>query len=141
MIGCHSCVFSDLDCRIASPTPGRFGCSGRNSGAIGLLFERFDATLRQSGYIAMAGQIVDASLIAAPRQRNTQDEKKAIKDGRIPDAWKDKPTKLRRKDRDARWTGQIHQGQAARGWIDAARRSGDSGVRHGNRDRDNDDED
>ena len=52
------------------------------AGAIGPLFERFDATLRQSGYIAMAGQIVDASLIAAPRQRNTQDEKKAIKDGR-----------------------------------------------------------
>ena len=41
------------------------------AGAIGALFERFDATLRQSGYIAMAGQIVDASLIAAPRQRNT----------------------------------------------------------------------
>jgi IS5 family transposase len=74
------------------------------AGAIGPLFERFDATLRQSGYIAMAGQIVDASLIAAPRQRNTQDEKKAIKDGRIPDAWKDKPAKLRQKDRDARWT-------------------------------------
>ena len=52
----------------------------------------------------MAGQIVDASLIAAPRQRNTQDEKKAIKDGRIPDDWKDKPAKLRQKDRDARWT-------------------------------------
>jgi transposase, IS5 family len=63
------------------------------------LFERFDATLRQSGYIAMSGQIVDASLIAAPRQRNTQDEKKAIKDGRIPDDWKDKPAKLRQKDR------------------------------------------
>ena len=25
-------------------------------------------------------------------------------DGRIPDAWKDKPAKLRQKDRDARWT-------------------------------------
>jgi len=74
------------------------------AGAIGPLFERFDATLRQSGYIAMSGQIVDASLIAAPRQRNTQDEKKAIKDGRIPDDWKDKPAKLRQKDRDARWT-------------------------------------
>src|ERR1700730_2814298 len=73
------------------------------AGAIGPLFERFDATLRQSGYIAMSGQIVDASLIAAPRQRNTQDEKKA-KDGRIPDDWKDKPAKLRQKDRDARWT-------------------------------------
>src|SRR5580704_10954007 len=55
------------------------------AGAIGPLFERFDAMVRQSGYLAMSGQIVDASLIAAPRQRNTQDEKKAIKDGRIPD--------------------------------------------------------
>src|SRR5438132_2082263 len=96
------------------------------AGAIGPLFEHFDATLRQSGYIAMSGQIVDATLIAAPRQRNTQDEK-AIKDGRIPDDWKDKPAKLRQKDRDA--DSQIHQGQAARGWIDAARRSGDSGLR------------
>jgi len=40
------------------------------AGAIGPLFERFDATLRQSGYIAMSGQIVYASLTAAPRQRN-----------------------------------------------------------------------
>src|SRR5882724_4103005 len=44
------------------------------------------------------------ALIAVPRQRNTQDEKKAIKDGCIPDDWKDKPAKLRQKDRDARWT-------------------------------------
>jgi transposase, IS5 family len=55
------------------------------AGAIGPLFERFDATLRRSGYIAMSGQIVDASLIAAPPQRNTEEEKKAIKEGRIPD--------------------------------------------------------
>ncbi len=40
------------------------------------------------GYIAMSGQIVDASLVAAPRQRNTDDEKKAIKEGRIPLNWK-----------------------------------------------------
>ena len=37
-------------------------------------------------------------------QRNTDDEKKAIKEGRIPQDWKDKPAKLRQKDRDARWT-------------------------------------
>jgi transposase, IS5 family len=74
------------------------------AGAIGPLFERFDATLRQSGYIAMSGQIVDASLIAAPRQRNTNEEKVAIKEGRVPDDWKDKPAKLRQKDRDGRWT-------------------------------------
>jgi transposase, IS5 family len=74
------------------------------AGAISRLFERFDAMLREAGYIAMSGQIVDASLIAAPRQRNTDGVKKAIKEGRIPDEWKDKPAKLRQKDRDARWT-------------------------------------
>jgi transposase, IS5 family len=41
------------------------------AGAIKRLFERFDVTLRQAGLIAMSGQIVDASLIAAPRQRNS----------------------------------------------------------------------
>ena len=52
----------------------------------------------------MSGQIVDATIVAAPRQRNTIEEKKAIRDGRIPEAWKDKPAKLAQKDRDARWT-------------------------------------
>src|SRR6202008_1864116 len=47
------------------------------AGAIKTLFERFDAMLREAGYIPMSGQIVDASLIAAPRQRNTNDEKNA----------------------------------------------------------------
>ena len=74
------------------------------AGAIKRLFEQFDAMLRQAGYIAMSGQIVDASLVAAPRQHNTDDEKKAIKEGRIPPNWKAKPAKLRHKDRDARWT-------------------------------------
>ena len=50
------------------------------AGAIKRLFEQFDAMLRQAGCIAMSGQIVDASLVAAPRQRNTDDEKKAIKE-------------------------------------------------------------
>lgn len=68
------------------------------------LFDRFDTALRASGYIAMSGQIVDASLIAAPKQRTTQEEKQAIKEGRVPEAWTDKPAKLRQKDRDARWT-------------------------------------
>ena len=72
--------------------------------AIQPLFDRFDAALRASGYIAMGGQIVDASLVAAPKQRNTEDEKKALKEGRIPEAWKARPARLRQKDRDARWT-------------------------------------
>ena len=35
--------------------------------AIMPLFDRFDAALREAGYVAMGGQIVDASLIAAPK--------------------------------------------------------------------------
>jgi hypothetical protein len=57
-----------------------------------------------SGYLAMGGQIVDATIVAAPKQRNTDEEKRVIKEGRVPDAWKDKPAKLAQKDRDARWT-------------------------------------
>jgi transposase, IS5 family len=74
------------------------------AGAIKTLFERFDTMLRDAGYIAMSGQIVDSTLVAAPKQRNTKEEKDDIKAGRIPDAWKDRPAKLRQKDRDARWT-------------------------------------
>ena len=74
------------------------------AGAITPLFERFDRMLREAGYIPMSGQIVDASLVAAPRQRNTNAEKADIKAGRIPEHWRDKPAKLRHKDRDARWT-------------------------------------
>ena len=60
----------------------------------------------------MGGQFVDASLIAAPKQRNTEEEKRAIKDGRIPEAWKAKPAKLRQKDRDARWTVKFSKAKA-----------------------------
>ena len=74
------------------------------AGAIERLFERFDAMLRDAGYIAMSGQIVDSSLVAAPKQRNTKQEKDNIKAGKVPDAWKDRPAKLRQKDRDAHWT-------------------------------------
>ena len=52
----------------------------------------------------MGGQIIDATIISAPKQRNSEGEKAEIRAGRIPEAWKDKPAKLAQKDRDARWT-------------------------------------
>ena len=76
----------------------------KTAAAIDGLFRRFDEALRASGFLAMAGQIVDATIVAAPKQRNTMAEKAAIKDGRIPEEWQDKPAKLAQKDRDARWT-------------------------------------
>ena len=76
----------------------------KKTGAIDALFRRFDEALRSEGFLAMSGQIVDATIVAAPKQRNTIEEKAAIKEGRIPEDWKDKPAKLAQKDRDARWT-------------------------------------
>ncbi|KKN82445.1 hypothetical protein LCGC14_0308670 [marine sediment metagenome] len=42
----------------------------------------------------MSGQIMDATLVAAPRQRNTEDEMARIKAGETAkQIWKDKPFK------------------------------------------------
>ena len=72
-------------------------------GLIEKLFSIFDLTLKERGYLAMSGQIVDATIISAPRQRMTKEEKEKVKEGEIPEEWKAKPSKLAQKDRDARW--------------------------------------
>jgi len=72
--------------------------------ALDRLFDRLEGTIGEAGYLPMGGQIIDATLVAAPRQRNSEGEKAAIKAGEVPEAWKDKSAKLRQKDRDARWT-------------------------------------
>jgi transposase, IS5 family len=76
----------------------------RGKPAIEVLFKRFDAALSAAGFLAMGGQIIDATIVAAPKQRNTDGEKREIKEGRIPAEWAKRPAKLRQKDRDARWT-------------------------------------
>jgi IS5 family transposase len=76
----------------------------KRAGAVDALFARFDVTLRSAGYLAMGGQIVDATIVAAPKQRNTEAERAAIRAGAIPEGWAEKPARLRQKDRDARWT-------------------------------------
>lgn len=83
------------------------------AGAVENLFARFDKHLTKAGYLAMGGQIVDATIVAAPKQRNTDAEKADIKAGKIPDEWKDKPAKLRQKDRDARWTVKFSKAKTA----------------------------
>ena len=57
------------------------------AGAIDVLFNRFDATLRNAGYLPMSGQILDATLVAALKQRNTNAEKADMREGRIPQDW------------------------------------------------------
>jgi len=75
--------------------------------ALDRLFQRLERAITAAGYLPMGGQIVDATLVAAPRQRNTDGEKAAIKAGAIPKAWQDRPAKLAQKDRDARWTVKV----------------------------------
>ena len=74
------------------------------AGIIERLFDCFDQHLEANGYIARGGQIVDATIVQVPRQRNTHEENETVKSGRTPAAWKKKPAKNRQKDKDARWT-------------------------------------
>ena len=61
-------------------------------------------------YLPMAGQILDATLVAAPRQRNTAEEKARIKAGEKAAAiWPDKPARARQKDTDARWRVKVRK--------------------------------
>ncbi len=81
--------------------------------AIDTLFKRFDLALREAGYIAMSGQLVDSTLVAAPKQRNTDEEKKDIKAGKsATEIWPDDPAKAAQKDVDARWTVQFGKSRA-----------------------------
>ena len=73
-------------------------------GLVEKLFNRFDEQLWQSGLIPQGGQIIDASLVNVPKNRNKRDENKQIKAGKTPDGWDDKPNMKRQKDTDARWT-------------------------------------
>jgi IS5 family transposase len=66
------------------------------------LFERFDAMLRAKGWLAMGGQIVDATVVEARRPRLTRSEKDTIKGGGTPSGWsKARGAQI---DRDGRWT-------------------------------------
>ena len=51
----------------------------------------------------MGGQIIDATIVAAPRQRNSRDDNDRIKRGEIPQDWNAQSAKQRQKDVEARW--------------------------------------
>src|SRR3972149_4023668 len=66
------------------------------------LFEIFNETLDSMGVFANEGKMIDASFVEVPRQRNTREENKHIKEtGTAPEQWKEKPHKLCQKDLDA----------------------------------------
>ena len=74
------------------------------AGLVAKLFVLFNQHLEAKGYIARGGQIVDATIVSAPMQRNSRSENEAIKAGKTPEGWQEKPAKNAQKDKDARWT-------------------------------------
>jgi transposase, IS5 family len=74
------------------------------AGAVEGLFNQFDGYLKAKGYLAMGGQIIDATIVPVPRQRNSRDDNATVKAGETPREWEAQPAKDRQKDKDARWT-------------------------------------
>jgi len=70
--------------------------------AVEKLFAQFDAMLNAVGFAASGGQIIDATFVEVPRQRNGRDDNATIKKGEVPADWGEK--KKDHKDTDAKWT-------------------------------------
>ncbi|WP_026100947.1 IS5 family transposase [Synechococcus sp. PCC 7336] len=108
--------FLDLDIEDTIPdakTVWSFREQLTKHGLTRVLFEKFENYLSREGYHAQEGQIVDATLVPVPKQRNSRKENEKIRDGEIPEEWEDKPHRLAQKDLEARWTkknGQSHFG-------------------------------
>jgi len=73
------------------------------AGVIEQIFKTFDKQMSAKGFLIKEGSIIDATIVEAPKQRNSRDENQQIKQGEIPDEWKENPNMLRQKDTDARW--------------------------------------
>ena len=74
------------------------------AGLIEELFAQFGRHLEAKGYIARGGQMVDATIVPVPRQRNSREDNETVKVGKTPAEWGKKPAQNRQKDKDARWT-------------------------------------
>ena len=77
------------------------------------LFEQFETYLAAHGLQPRGGQLIDASLVPVPKQRNSREDNASIKAGECPAEWEAQPAKRRQKDTEARWTvkhGMNHYG-------------------------------
>jgi IS5 family transposase len=84
----------------------RIGAAGAQA-----LFEAVKRQIERKGYIARGGQIVDATLVRAPRQHLSREEREIVERRAMPRGWS--PAKRRQKDLDPSWTkkhGKSHYG-------------------------------
>ena len=89
MLAAHKAPVAPTHHQPRRPKPkARERCAGR---LIDKLFERFGQHLEAAGYIARGGQIIDATIVSVPKQRNTKEENEAIKAGKTPAEWRRSP--------------------------------------------------
>src|SRR5215469_4989111 len=79
------------------------------------IFQFFVDQMERKGIVTHSGSIVDASFVDVPRQRNTKEENKTIKEGKVPEEWETDESRHKRaqKDTDARWAvknKEVHYG-------------------------------
>jgi len=68
------------------------------------LFALLAKQIEEAGFIARKGQLIDASIIPAPIQRNSRKDNETIKEGEQPDDWSE--NKSSQKDTQAKWTSK-----------------------------------
>ncbi|WP_165741852.1 IS5 family transposase, partial [Candidatus Thiosymbion oneisti] len=85
-------------------TVWRFRERLKELGLLERVFNRFDDFLVAEGFEARQGQIIDASIVPVPIQRNRREENQQLKNGEVPQAWGE--AKRAQKDVDGRWTGK-----------------------------------
>jgi len=95
-----------------------------NNNTYDALFLLFNQRLLELGVITNRGSIVDASFVDAPRQRNTREQNRVIKEGGIPEGWElaENAPMLAQKDLDARWAKkgeEVHYGYKDHVLVDA----------------------
>jgi len=88
------------------------------------IFQLFNNKMEEIGVITHKGTIVDASFVDVPRQRNTREENKTIKEGGVPEAWEldENSAMLEQKDLDAEWAKknkEVHYGYKDHALVDA----------------------
>ena len=67
------------------------------------LFDCFSEELDRQGFYVKSGLIIDGTFVEVPRQRNTKEENKQIKNGEVPERIASNPHVLSQKDLDAEW--------------------------------------
>lgn len=115
-IGSRSCVSWVWSYPARCRTPVRCGRFASRVAVLNLvepLFDRLLHALQDAGLEMKSGQMIDATFVPVPIQRNTHEENAQVKAGQMPAAWQERPNKRAHKDSDARWTkkgGVSHYG-------------------------------